>query len=84
MNERAQKEAMEIIDEIVQNGNLKKYKLTLHEFHVFYNCVYDLRKRGETYVIEENVKELLVKCGFADSENGVGWKIIENGGKEDE
>lgn len=74
MNEKAMKKALKIIDEVIE-GKLKKYKLTLLEFFVFNNCAYELWKHGSTMLVDQNVKELLVKCGFKATESDIGWEI---------
>lgn len=77
MNEKALENAKKIIDEVVSNGNLRKWKLTLSEFHEFSQCVYDFAglKKPCADTISKRVKDLLVQCGFSATEKGIGWQI---------
>ena len=75
INGKAVLKASEIINEITEKGNLKKYKLSLYDFNLFYGTVVELYNAGHAETINEKVKDLLVKCGFESSVCGIGWKI---------
>ncbi len=77
MDKKALSKAMKIIDEVIKKGNLKKCKLTPNEFFEFSQCVYDFHRLENPCVvtISEKVKDLLVKCGFSATEEGIGWQI---------
>lgn len=75
INGKAILKASEIISEITEKGNLKKYRITPCEFYEFFDTVQELYKSGTCETISENVKNLCIKCGFFASVQGVGWKI---------
>lgn len=75
INGKAVLKASEIINEITEKGNLKKYKLSLYDFNLFYDTVAELYNTGQAETINEKVKDLLVKCGFESTVSGIGWKI---------
>lgn len=74
-NDAAMKKALKISDDIVQKGNMKRYKLTPFEFLEFSHYVHDLWEWRAVMVIDEKLKELLVKCGFEAVEDGIGWIV---------
>ena len=75
INGQAVQKASSIINEIIDNGKLKKYKVTLSEFYEFYEGVQILYKNGMVETISEAVKNLYKKCGFKAEPDGIGWKI---------
>lgn len=75
INGQAVQKASSIINEIIDNGKLKKYKVTLSEFYEFYEGVQILYKNGMVETISEAVKNLYKKCGFKAEPDGIGYKI---------
>ena len=75
INGQAVQKAFDIVNEITEQGNLKKYKITLSDFDGFYIGLQELYKAGETETMTEAVKNLFVKCGFKAVPVGIGWKI---------
>lgn len=75
INGKAILKASSIINEIIDTGNIKKYKLTPYEFNLFYDAVIELYNVGCTETISEKVKSALKKCGFNSIVYGIGWKI---------
>ena len=59
INGKAILKASEIINEITEKGNLKKYKLSLYDFNLFYDTVSELYNAGHAETINEKVKDLL-------------------------
>ena len=75
INSQAVQKAVDIINEITEKGNLKKYKITLSDFDGFYVGLQEIYKAGKTETISEAVKNLYIKCGFKAVPVGIGWKI---------
>ena len=75
INGQAVQKAFDIANEIIEQGNLKKYKITLSDFDGFYIGLQELYKAGKTETMTEAVKNLFVKCGFKAEPDGIGWKI---------
>ena len=75
INGDAVQKVSSVINEIIDMGNLKKYKVTLSEFYEFYDGVQALYKYGITQTFREPVKNLYEKCGFKAEEDINGWSI---------
>lgn len=61
INGQAVQKAFDIVNEIIEQGNLKKYKITLSDFDGFYIGLQELYKAGKTETMTEAVKNLFVK-----------------------
>ena len=75
INGVAIQKAFNIINDITDNGNLKKYKITLADFDEFYIRIRELYKTGKTETMLINVKNLFQKCGFKTKMSGVCWEV---------
>lgn len=54
INGQAVQKAFDIANEIIEQGNLKKYKITLSDFDGFYIGLQELYKAGKTETWLEN------------------------------
>ena len=75
INGQEVQKAFDIVNEITEYGNLKKYKITLSDFDGFYIGLQELYNAGKTETMTDVVKNLFVKCGFKAEPDGIGWKI---------
>lgn len=74
-NDEPMKKLVKILDNVLQRGLTKKYNLTPYEFNELVRYHGVLMEYRPVIVLDEKLKDLLVKCGFTASEEGVGWII---------
>lgn len=65
----------DILDEIYETGNIKKYKLTVCDVHGIEYCCKEILKHGSVITIGENISHFFQKYGFSVNEDVIGWKI---------
>lgn len=71
----AMKKLKKIIDDVTDKGNKSKHKLSLFEISELILYFEDLWKCKSVMVIDEKLKDILVKCGFEATEDDIGWIV---------
>lgn len=71
----AMKKLNKIINDVIDKGQKSKRKLTLFEISELMLYSKDLWKWKPVLVIDEKLKDILVKCGFEATEDGIGWIV---------
>lgn len=63
------------LEDIYDNGNLNRYKLTPYEAYAIANHYNALVSGNTEQTIVEKVKNFFTSYGFTTKETGIGWTI---------